>query len=404
MYQRPASAPDTSVVSSISSSFPSPSYSSSFSSSSVKSFLGKGKHYNDFLAFFQNEMASPLGLEGTIRKHLFSHSPTADDLLLRVHAGFLHPLIHLMYGFEFQQPAIVAQALAQAAVHERTLGEYLVEVEEKAASVASSDGFGHKDRWKLADLYAAVHNDPALAGAAHWDDDQKLSGVLTRARHAIVDIAARVRIVEEDGLEEIRRRTTEMHGMALRMTLGSATCMRHRFPEKGDKIDFFLMHHANSAPFYVALAQEEDSPKTWMNKKAKARLLEWKIRLDLIQYAARGAPKICMPSEAGRQEKGIQEDDALEKLHALKDDGHAIKLARSMALYRKCAHGKGVEGLRTNEDWEMAFGMLVESVSREGEPKWVRSVGMEGAWEVRALLLFMPFDLSSVLFVKDAIC
>lgn len=33
--------------------------------------------------------------------------------------GFLHPLIHLGFGVEFDQPAIVAEALAQAAVVSR---------------------------------------------------------------------------------------------------------------------------------------------------------------------------------------------------------------------------------------------------------------------------------------------
>lgn len=46
-------------------------------------------------------------------------------MLVRLHAGFLHPMIHLGFGVEFQQPAIIAEALAQAAVHDNWIGYVL---------------------------------------------------------------------------------------------------------------------------------------------------------------------------------------------------------------------------------------------------------------------------------------
>ena len=36
--------------------------------------------------------------------------------------GFLHPIIHLGFGVEFKQPAIIAEALAEAAVHDNWIG------------------------------------------------------------------------------------------------------------------------------------------------------------------------------------------------------------------------------------------------------------------------------------------
>lgn len=44
-------------------------------------------------------------------------SSSIAGLLLMDFTGFLHPIIHLGFGVEFQQPAIIAEALAQAAVH-----------------------------------------------------------------------------------------------------------------------------------------------------------------------------------------------------------------------------------------------------------------------------------------------
>jgi hypothetical protein len=49
----------------------------------------------------------------------------------------LHPIIHLGLGIEFRQPAIIAEALAQAAVHGNRDSNYLLAV-EKAATEPSS--------------------------------------------------------------------------------------------------------------------------------------------------------------------------------------------------------------------------------------------------------------------------
>jgi hypothetical protein len=47
--------------------------------------------------------------------------------------GYLHPLIHLGFGIDFGQPAIVAEALAQAAVHSPWIGPLLLGAEKAAA-------------------------------------------------------------------------------------------------------------------------------------------------------------------------------------------------------------------------------------------------------------------------------
>lgn len=43
-----------------------------------------------------------------------------NDMLIIT--GLLHPMIHLGYGLEFNQPAIVAEALANAAIHDDFMG------------------------------------------------------------------------------------------------------------------------------------------------------------------------------------------------------------------------------------------------------------------------------------------
>lgn len=55
-------------------------------------------------------------------------------------------------------------------------------------------------------------------------------------------------------------------------------------------------HHVTSAPFFVALNEQD-----WVPVEAKARMLEWKIRMDLLEYAARGAPELPVDKLAAYQ-------------------------------------------------------------------------------------------------------
>lgn len=48
-------------------------------------------------------------------------------------------------------------------------------------------------------------------------------------------------------------------------------------------------HHLNSSPIYVTI-----NSQSWIPAETKARLLEWKIRYDLMEYAARGAPELSL--------------------------------------------------------------------------------------------------------------
>lgn len=48
-------------------------------------------------------------------------------------------------------------------------------------------------------------------------------------------------------------------------------------------------HHLNSSPIFVTF-----NSQSWIPAETKARLLEWKIRYDLMEYAARGVPVLSL--------------------------------------------------------------------------------------------------------------
>lgn len=57
-------------------------------------------------------------------------------------------------------------------------------------------------------------------------------------------------------------------------------------------------HHVNASPFYLTINSQQ-----WISAETKARLLEWKIRYDLIQYAARGVPELSLDQIKAYQPK-----------------------------------------------------------------------------------------------------
>ena len=145
------------------------------------------------MIFFQKEI-NKKGIEGVIKEYLLKGDEQAEDLLMRLFAGFLHPVIHLGYGIEFKQPAIVAEALAQAATHDDWIGKYLFPSEE-----ASKNDKPGKSLLQLRD--EAVANDK-LRKSPHWEDLNKVrDGIMVRAPEEMIKIAAQWK-VKEDELEE----------------------------------------------------------------------------------------------------------------------------------------------------------------------------------------------------------
>jgi hypothetical protein len=117
--------------------------------------------------------------------------------------GFLHPIIHLGFGVEFEQPVIVAEALAQAAAHDNWMSPFLLGAEKAAASSSDSTS--------LVVLLDEIRDDQKLSTAAHWDDGNKIrDGILARAPNEMVKYASKFRVKEK----ELEAKTAEMTNAA----------------------------------------------------------------------------------------------------------------------------------------------------------------------------------------------
>ncbi|CRK16857.1 hypothetical protein BN1708_011849 [Verticillium longisporum] len=332
--------------------------------------LGKEAYYPDFLLFFQRELESH-GIGPVLKEFIFAKDERAEDLFQRLFAGFLHPLIQLMYGIEWEQPAIVAEGLAQAAVHKNQLGPFLKETEEGAAGEMPS----------IQELHEAIAKNEKLRNAARPGDDNKVyDGVLIRAPEEMKAIAKRVKIKTD----ELGERTAEMFETTFWVAAGAA--LRKG---KDAKWDFFLIHHTNSAPFFVALNKTD-----WISVEDKVRILEYKIRLDLVQNAARGTPEIRFDAIAAYRPKDLDRgkalvarpEDLLPRFHAIDDDGHTVKVARSLAVCRELCEpyaDRPWKKVKSDDVWlKMHYTLLdgTEGGEEEGG-RWVRAAGFDESWE-----------------------
>lgn len=167
-----------------------------------KTYLGKEQYYHDFLVFFQKEIDAKTW-QGVLNEYVFAQDERADDMLSRMYAGFLHPIIHTGFGMEFQQPAIIAEGLAQACVHEVWMKPLFSGVEK-----AAEKNRGKDDRKTIVQLIEEVKKDEVLSNAAHWDDGNKIrDGIMKRAQQKMIDLVSQYTIHEDDDMEE---KTAEM--------------------------------------------------------------------------------------------------------------------------------------------------------------------------------------------------
>ncbi|KAF2754789.1 hypothetical protein EJ05DRAFT_513715 [Pseudovirgaria hyperparasitica] len=209
------------------------------------SYLGIKDHYVNYLELFTLELEHK-GLAAVMNEYLFAGTPKADDMLVRLYTGFLHPFIHLGFGLEFAQPAIVAKALALTAPGKQ-----------------------------LECIRTEMLYNTTLTSFVQWNDKNKIrDGILARASTDMISLAAQY-IVRS--MLSLPLKTAEMMNFAAFFTAAAQP------PPYEPRIDIFYMNSINSAIFFPKIMEVEYIPDA-----AKIRLLEWKARTDLTLYGSCG--------------------------------------------------------------------------------------------------------------------
>lgn len=140
-----------------------------------------------------------------------------------------------MYGLEWKQPAIIAEGLAQAAVHENRVGGFLTKVEQAASSPSSSSSSLINNKTPLPEIFETVirQHSEKLATSARFGDSNKIyDGVFVRAPDEALELLKHVTV----GEGELEEKTAEMAHTCAYVAAAAAF-----HPPNAPKFDFFLM-------------------------------------------------------------------------------------------------------------------------------------------------------------------
>lgn len=251
----------------------------------------------------------------------------------------MHGLIHIGLALEFRQPRLLAEGLAQAAVHHDTwYAEYLSAAEAEAKEAK-------EPALPLATLVDMVRRDPKISTASSWsfqtqtrqhsgrwamDKEVARDGILRNAKPELVRLAARWRVArpdiesEDDYDEYLNRTTAQLINTAVYIVAGAQN------PPYQCTFDFFLLHCATASIGHAAIQREGT-----ISRAQKARLLEYSGRVFLMTYAGMGAPQLRLDyiaSHRSRLGDGQGWPQVLARACEHADDGHMIKLIRSTKM------------------------------------------------------------------------
>jgi hypothetical protein len=145
-----------------------------------------------------------------VRSWFFYVTLTTSSLIRR-YSGLLHPVIHLGLGVEFKQPLVIAEALAQTAVHDNWIAKYLLPAETSAQE--------HKNEpsKSIVQLLDEISADRDVQDSVQWTDPDKMRTLMTKASDRMIHYAAQYRVAPT----EIALRTAEMTNAVAYFTVGA---------------------------------------------------------------------------------------------------------------------------------------------------------------------------------------
>ena len=301
--------------------------------------LGKDDCYVDFLRFFEDEVTEK-GVPAVIKEYLLKGDKRANDIFSRMYPGMyslstkveltasdnhladlVHPMIHLGCGIEYQQPSLVAEALAGACVHENWPMKFLLPAENHVRLNKNTPSKS------LLEVIDGLRQDPFIStGVKDSDPFNKIpDGFLKRVTaEQLVPHLSQFQF--EPTPEDLQRKMADIMYTSAYM-LGAA-----QRPGKRETMDFVLLHSATLSVFYPAIISQE-----WLSNHDKARLLEAKARVDAVMYAGCGCPPLYPARIVDYTPLHPEHDwkDLFHRAIVYRDEGHAAKLARSLFSLEK---------------------------------------------------------------------
>ncbi|EOA85728.1 Baeyer-Villiger monooxygenase dmxR6 [Exserohilum turcicum] len=340
------------------------------------SIVGQVHQYHTYLEFFKGEIREK-GWKEVIQQYVLARSKLSDLILARMYEGAYHPIIHLGLGVEFQQPAIVAEALAQAAAHDDARISTLFKNAEEEAAIS----YPARKPKSMLELVHEVRATDAIRNAPKWTDfgNKMRDGIVGRAGEAMASLAAQFRIKSDE--KDLERRTAEMISTCAYF---AGAAQDKSKPNRRIKIDFFYMHCVTSSIFFSVFNKQD-----WIKLEDRVRLVEWKARLDLAWYAVSGSAVLdgsAISTYSSPHSDGLDWDGLFDRVIKEHDDGHAAKFIRALKNGEDSAkefeQGEYKEYFPMQGDMWLRLARMCQDTT-EGRPsdlKWVPFTGFDQPW------------------------
>ncbi|PYH94689.1 hypothetical protein BO71DRAFT_352975 [Aspergillus ellipticus CBS 707.79] len=326
-----------------------------------KIHIGDHLYYRNYLAHFEREIQAKGYIE-VMHEYLFAEDERAEDMMVRLFSGLWHPWIHLGYALEFEQPCLMAEALAQIATHPLWDFHKVLLPTEKVAG-----RYGTKS---MIEIMEDIHKDEKLMAAPIYDNLNRYIDVFNRAPDEMIKHASKYTVK----LEEMDAKVAESHEVAA-YSLG---CCQRR--GKDIKCDFFILHNLTASIFLSSICYHPS-----ISTRTRIRLMEWKGRVDLIAWATIKAPtldrSVLMDHPHTKDWDGLFQWN----LDTCKDDSHYAKALRALAHGQKLckeqeAKGNAPKCMVSDEMWLKVGNMLISASARD--PKYVRGAGFDPEWDL----------------------
>ncbi|KAF7763737.1 hypothetical protein Agabi119p4_8274 [Agaricus bisporus var. burnettii] len=241
-------------------------------------YLGDEKYYDGYLMFFTDELAVK-GPSAILEDYVFSSAanyPEGDkkvQMLSRFMDGVLHPIIQCGQGYEFGIPGVIAEGLAQAAVHP---GDSDLVIPASWWKVSKSKA--HNSTSSPLSILSRILGDPEMNWKERIGDELMYRAVLERHSSRILKHFNAWQYNKEDiprVLEEIVWVVTLMYAVA-------------GYPKKDTdafNADFICVHFVNSSLFLPSIAA---------HLKPTSQELLFRSYLTVVSgwFVARGKPDI----------------------------------------------------------------------------------------------------------------
>ncbi|RPD56826.1 hypothetical protein L226DRAFT_574175 [Lentinus tigrinus ALCF2SS1-7] len=258
--------------------------------------LGKREFYDSYLEYFRAVLLKK-GPADVLEKYIFSPKanvggPGIDAhprMLNRLLAVLLHPMIHAGNGLEFGLLGLVAEGLAQAAVH-RDDSPTLIppELFQTDTIVNGTNKIGVHAFTILARVLSDQRFSSASLGlSAATVGPSTFERIAAQIGSAVVQLTNEwAAEFEGDGATEdaIAKKIEELSWMAALVYGVGGWAARERAPAKKFNADFFYMHLVTSSIFLPAFA-------AYLSPRSTILLLRGYFAVSLVYYIARG----CAP-------------------------------------------------------------------------------------------------------------